>query len=141
MVSLVENSEIKPKYKNVKVIHTKLPSINFRPNHLNLILQNLIINAVKFNNNDEKIIKVSSKIDSKNLFLYVEANGIGIDDDFKEIIFQPFKKLHVYDKYAGSGLYIVSEILNDYDSTIALSKSKQGGSIFTIKLPIELLSN
>lgn len=143
IISKVEQSEIELKYHNVNISYSKLPTLKFRPLHLYLIFQNLMINAVKFNNSDKKIIKISSKTDKNNIFLYFEDNGIGIDNNFKDLIFKPFKKLHVREEYNGSGLglYIVSDILNYYEGTITFSENNIGGSTFMIKLPITLLSN
>ena len=140
IVSQIE-SEIVIEYENANVLYSNLPVIKFRQTHLKLVFENLMKNAVKFNNNNEKFIQISSKTDSNNIFIYVEDNGIGIEEEFKDLIFEPFKKLHVHEAYDGSGLglYIVSDILNYYEGNISYSKNNPSGSIFTITLPIKLL--
>ncbi len=142
IISHIEHHEIEPQYGNVEIHYQQLPAINFRTQHLQLILTNLLSNAAKFNKKVKKIIQVSSKIEANHLFLSFADNGIGIEDRFKSLVFQPFKKLHVHEVYAGAGLglYIVSEILNLYDGSISLSNNEIGGSTFTIKLPAALLS-
>jgi len=143
IISRVDQQEIKPTYNNVKIQYKGLPSINFRPAHLQLILANLLINAAKFNKNFKKIIQVSCRKDAGHFFLSFADNGIGIEDRFKALVFQPFKKLHVQEVYGGTGLglYIVSEILNFYNGSIALSTNEAGGSTFTIKLPVTLVAD
>lgn len=142
IISHIEQQEIEPQYGNIEIQYHSLPSINFRTQHLQLILSNLLSNAAKFNKKVKKIIQVSSQIDANHLFLSFADNGIGIEDRFKALVFQPFKKLHIHEVYAGAGLglYIVSEILNFYDGSITLSNNEIGGSTFTIKLPVAVLS-
>ncbi len=135
--------EIAENHGNFKVLQSNLPTIHFRSTHLYLIVQNLMNNAIKFNDKEEKVIQINSSTDAENLFLYFEDNGIGVQEDYKDLIFQPLKKLHIHDVYNGSGLglYIVSEILTYYDGNIAFSVSESGGSKFTIQFPIALLAN
>lgn len=138
----IEQWEIKPKFGNIEIQYQGLPSLNFQPNHLQLVLTNLLSNAAKFNKKGKKTIQIHSKVDANHLFLSFADNGIGIEDRFKALVFQPFKKLHIHEIYAGAGLglYIVSEILNFYNGSISLSNNEYGGSTFTIKLPVALLS-
>lgn len=136
-------SEIYGKNENVKVIQSDLPTLNFREVHLDLIFKNLMNNAVKFNINKQKIIQISSFTSSNYLYICINDNGIGIEDQFKDLIFQPFKKLHINTIYdgVGLGLYVVSDILTYYNGEITFSKNDTEGSKFTIKLPKALIVN
>jgi len=119
MVSKVNQLEIAPNYKNVQVRYKGLPSIKFRPVHLQLILSNLLINAVKFNEKATKIIQINSRMDADHLYLSFTDNGIGVEEKFKSLIFQPFKKLHLHEVYAGALVEKEITQLNDAPSLFA----------------------
>jgi len=80
-------------------------------------------------------------MDADHLYLSFTDNGIGVEEKYRSLIFQPFKKLHLHEVYAGAGLglFIVSEILDSYDGSISLTNNDQGGSTFTLKLPVSLV--
>jgi signal transduction histidine kinase len=69
------------------------------------IIQNLIINSIKFKNESRDLeIKIFSRIDSSILRIYVEDNGIGIEEEYFGKIFKVFEKLHSEGEYAGTGI-------------------------------------
>lgn len=63
--------------------------------------------------------------------------GIGIDEKFKNLIFEPFKRLKVRDKFKGSslGLSICQKIIESHDGSIWLDSTMQQGSTFHFALP------
>jgi len=105
---------------------------------LGLILNNLILNALKFQPKDQKPI-VDIEIFDKNEFweISVKDNGIGINSEHFETIFLPFEKLHGNSKYKGSGigLAICDRIIKDHKGTIKVKSELNKGSTFAFTLP------
>ncbi|WP_297637351.1 HAMP domain-containing sensor histidine kinase [uncultured Clostridium sp.] len=95
---------------------------------------NLIENSIKYNNeNGEVYINIKSENE-----IIIKDTGIGIPDNMKENIFEPF---FTVDKSrsrklggAGIGLSIVKSILDKHNGEIIVSDNEDKGSIFTIKL-------
>lgn len=113
-------------------------SVNFHSDKqsLSTILENLISNAIKFQNTEEpnKFIKITGTSDAQNLHLLIADNGIGIPAKHHRKIFDMFFRLTGKVDGTGIGLYIVKEIIQKLHGSIKV-KSKQGtGTSFSIKL-------
>jgi PAS domain S-box-containing protein len=71
---------------------------------LDLVLRNLIDNAVKYHDSADGAVAVRCKGDRSAVAFEVEDDGPGIAENYHDIIFQPFQKLESYEKVSGSGL-------------------------------------
>lgn len=107
-------------------------------NHLEEIVGNLLINAIKYNQPDGKVIITAEK-NENGLVLSVEDTGIGISDEDRTRVFERFYRV---DKGrskriggTGLGLSIVKHIVSYYGGTIVLSSALGKGSCFTIYIP------
>ncbi len=78
--------------------------IQCEPEQLGIVFYNLIGNALKFNQSEQPEVIVT-KEERENDFLFaVSDNGIGIDSQYSEKVFQIFKRLHRREEYAGTGI-------------------------------------
>ena len=72
---------------------------------LKQVFQNLILNAIKFTTPDvEPLINIRLEDKGKFWQFSVQDNGIGIEEEYKDKVFQMFQKLNTIDKYEGSGI-------------------------------------
>ena len=120
-------------------ISENMPVIEVSPTILTQVFQNLITNALTYNNSDKKIVKIEGSKQGRNYVISVTDNGIGIDEKYHSRIFQLFQRLHTKDEYDGSGigLAIVHKAASHLSWTIALSSSLNKGSTFSISFPIK----
>lgn len=107
------------------------------PSKVQLILDNLIVNAVQWSKNPGEIrIKISSG--EKYAVISVSDPGPGIDEKYRQEIFNRFKTIdptvHTQNKGHGLGLSIVHAYVEMLDGSISLESSVDGGSIFTIEI-------
>lgn len=107
------------------------------------ILMNLISNAIDAcaqNKQSSGIITINikSEVNTKNLVLTIEDNGVGIPENHLNKIFNIFFTTKPEDsKNVGLGLSIVKEIVeNDFNGKISVSSKIGQGSLFTIVIPI-----
>jgi signal transduction histidine kinase len=107
---------------------------------LQQLVQNLIENGIKYNK--EKVPRVSicitSAVGEEYTTLRFEDNGIGIAVEFREQVFEMFKRLHSRADYAGTGigLAICRRIVELHKGKIWIEDSQQGtGTAFVVKLP------
>ena len=113
-------------------------------NLLEDIFSNILINAVKHNDNPTIaiLIKFTKEQENGKNFLKLEFidNGRGITDNKKETIFQPGYKSHKSSKGMGIGLSLVKEIMKSYDGKIWVEDRVKGdytkGSKFVLLIPI-----
>ena len=64
-------------------------------------------------------------------------NGIGIDEEFHEQVFELFKRLHTSDRYEGTGLglAVCRKVVERLGGTIGLASAPGAGTTFTVVLP------
>jgi PAS domain S-box-containing protein len=68
------------------------------------LFQNLIANAIKFRREEPPVIEVSSKRATGGVEFSVRDNGIGMERQYYEDVFQVFRRLHTKDEYPGTGI-------------------------------------
>ena len=103
------------------------------------MLYNLVENAIKYNRKDGSV--TVSAIRKKNeVVLTVSDTGNGIDEAFREQIFEPFFRV---DKSrsrelggVGLGLAMVREVVRVHDGTIEVYTNKHSGTTFEVKMGI-----
>jgi len=107
------------------------------PMRLNIIFNNLISNTIKYA--DLKKQKSSLKIDittnKDGARLIFKDNGLGIEDNFKERIFEMFYRGNEISDGSGLGLYIVNETVGKLNGNIDIASESQMGTTITIYLP------
>ncbi|WP_407556585.1 sensor histidine kinase [Winogradskyella sp. 4-2091] len=121
--------------QNISINKAKLPTIRGDKYRLQQLFQNLIGNAIAYNDKEEGKINISFK--EKNNFweFSIEDNGMGIDEAYFDKIFKTFEKLENNGESTGIGLAIVKKIVDLYGGEIWLtSKLNQGTTFyFTLK--------
>jgi chemotaxis family two-component system sensor kinase Cph1 len=125
--------------KNALITNSNLPEINADENQMIQLLQNLIGNALKFNINAPLIYISARDLDTEWEFL-VRDNGIGIDLQYRERIFQIFQRLHNKVDYAGTGvgLAICKRIVERHSGKIWVESELGKGSTFFFTIPKKL---
>lgn len=107
---------------------------------LGQVLNNLILNAVKYSPNAASIL-VTTKSINNGVQLAVQDNGMGIAPENLEKIFQKFYRVGGDDKTGfsgmGIGLYICMEIVRRLDGKIWAQSIIDKGSTFYVWLPID----
>lgn len=131
------NLQNKIKDASATINYKGIEKINLRSFHLELLLENLIKNGIKFRRNGVNPIvniEITEEVDSFTCM--VADNGIGIDDDHKPLVFQIFKRLNK-GKYAGTGmgLSICKKIVDTYNGLIDIKDNEGDGSVFVITFP------
>lgn len=98
------------------------------------ILDNLISNAIKFNDHLHKTIRLSWEQKAEQYCLKVEDNGRGIDSSDKNALFTAFYRgqSSVGKPGLGLGLYYVKSCLDRLGWTIRIENNLSGGTIFYI---------
>lgn len=112
-------------------------ALTMKGNHdlLYQLFYNIIENSIKYNNDYGNInINIS---DTKNIIVNIIDTGIGIEDEYKEAIFEPFYRI---DKSrsrqiggAGLGLAIANKIIKNHNGKITILDNKPKGTCFKIE--------
>lgn len=113
--------------------------LNADPGDLEILLNNLISNAVKYNNDGGKV-KVQLKKEENNLVIVVTDTGIGMTDDEIKGLFNEFYRVKKEQTKnisgSGLGLPIVKNIVDLYNGKIQVDSEVGKGSTFSVILPM-----
>ncbi len=110
--------------------------ISIKELHMRRAISNVIENALKYG----KKSKISLSSQDNLALIKIEDNGPGIaKEDYKKV-FKPFyridKSRNIDEGGVGLGLAITKDVITKHGGTIELAKSKMGGLLLKIELPI-----
>ena len=116
---------------------TALPDVAAREVHVLLLMQNILSNALKYRGAQPPVIEVSAvPSDAARCVVAIKDNGIGIDPQFADRIFEPFKRLHGNEvEGTGLGLWTCKRIVARYGGSIWVESGPGRGSTFFFSLP------
>jgi light-regulated signal transduction histidine kinase (bacteriophytochrome) len=101
--------------------------------HLQQVFQNLVGNAIKYRGPERTPEVYVTGVRQGGCYAFsVRDNGIGIDPQHRETIFELFKRLHTQQEYVGTGLglAICQRIVERYDGRIWVESELGKGSTF-----------
>ena len=122
----------------VMSVHSTAPEvwIDTDATRVRQILDNLISNALKYSP-AESSVRVDIRVDGGEAVVSVTDAGIGIPEEERDHLFQPFSRLAGARGYVGTGLglYISRAIVEAHGGTIDVVSTRGKGSTFTVRLP------
>jgi len=103
------------------------------------VINNLIVNAIKFSP-EGSVINLDSYVVGKDLVIAIKDNGMGIPNEIKNSIFDPFTAARrpgtQGEQPFGLGLYISKQIIEAHHGTIRLESDPGKGTTFYVQLPL-----
>lgn len=142
-VILTLKTKLNEKQVQVTVECTEQLVVESKPGPINQILINLIINSIihGFEQKSDGHIKISVMYLSQQLHINYQDDGIGIDDNIKTKIFEPFTTTKRGSGGSGLGLHLVYNlVIQALNGHIDFESSKGKGTSFEITMPIILIS-
>lgn len=119
-----------PENTSVTIVN-KLPIVKGDKYRFLQLFQNLIHNAIAYNNKPNALVKISCEDLGKHWKFCVEDNGNGVEDKYLKRIFEVFQKLDNEFDSSGIGLSIVKKIVEVYHGEVyAESELGKGTKIF-----------
>jgi len=133
---------------------SKLPTLKVIPTQFRQLVQNLVMNALKFSQKDRiPEITIAAEIskggdidiegaqpDEYYCILSFKDNGIGFEQKYVDQIFMIFKRLHTFDEIEGTGigLSICKKIVEQHNGFISATGIINQGSTFKVFLPVNM---
>jgi len=151
--NVIRDFDLQIEEKRAVVRFDPLPVINAVPLQMNQLFYNLLGNALKFSPADRPpVIDISSRtlaaseltehpqLDSQLSYceIVIADQGIGIDPQFAERVFQVFQRLNTRQHFEGTGigLALCKRIVSNHRGEIYVHPNAAGGSRFHILLPL-----
>ena len=110
-------------------------------NHFFILMENLIINAKdalieKSSTTENLLLEVSSQVDDSIYFFQIQDNGLGIAEENKTKIYDPFFSTKP-EKGIGLGLGFVKKIVTSYKGNLKIQSVEDEGTIVKVELPLD----
>ena len=102
------------------------------------LLQNLVGNGIKFHGDTPPEVHVSAEPGKDCWTISVSDNGIGIEAQYADKVFQMFQRLHGSDAYAGNGLGLAlcKRAVERHGGTIWIEPTDASGTTIKFTLPV-----
>ncbi len=120
-----------------------LPTVKCDRMRVREIFMNLLANAMKYNDREQREIEIGWSADeTRGPVFFVRDNGIGIEPRHFDTVFKMFRRLHGRDAFgggSGAGLTIVQKLVEQHHGSVWLESTPGVGSTFhfTLSEPFE----
>jgi len=115
------------------------PVIKANKSDIIKIIDNLVSNAIRYNNENGKIY-ITTAVNNNELILNVKDTGIGIPESDLSKIYSEFYRTEDARKKVnygtGLGLSLIKQLVENYNGSIEIQSKINVGSTFSIRLPI-----
>ena len=121
------------------ITHHPLPVVMADASQLTQVFQNLIGNAIKFCSQELPRIHVAAEPRGNEWLFSIRDNGIGIDPQYHDRIFDMSQRLHSRTEYSGSGvgLAICDKVVKRHGGRIWVESQTGKGATFYFTIPIK----
>jgi light-regulated signal transduction histidine kinase (bacteriophytochrome) len=121
---------------NAVVQFSDLPEVVADESRMSQLFEHLIGNALKYRSKVAPLVAISAEELDEEWVVSVRDNGIGIEDRYKNQVFQVFKRLHGQSiPGTGIGLAICRKIVETHGGKLWVESDGKNGSDFRFTLP------
>jgi hypothetical protein len=124
--------------RKAEVSWRNLPVVAADSTQMLQLFQNLVANALKFNEREKPFVEIAAEKGDKEYVISIRDNGIGIAPENLERIFFIFQRLHGREEYSGTGvgLALCKKIIERHGGGIWAESTPGEGSRFYFTLPL-----
>ncbi|WP_252698217.1 PAS domain-containing sensor histidine kinase [Natronosalvus vescus] len=137
LTDVLENLRLQLDESDADVQIEALPHVHGDASQLHQLFQNLISNAIEYSGDEPPTIHVDSEREDGKWIVSIHDEGIGIDPDDQERVFEVFQRLHSRDEHDGTGigLALCQRIVERHGGEIWVDSEPGEGSTFSFTLP------
>lgn len=136
LAHVLSSTEVLRQETGARVTHDPLPRVMGHAVRLAQLFLNLVTNGIKFRGADPPHVHLAARREGRTWVLSCADNGIGIEPQHRDVIFEMFRRLHTPDEYpgAGIGLAVVKRIVELHQGSIWVESEPGKGSTFFFTL-------
>ncbi|ELY75438.1 PAS domain S-box protein [Natrinema gari] len=132
-----EDLQVRIDERDAEITTDPLPRVAGDASQLRQVLQNLLSNAIEYSGDEPPRVHVSAERTGWKWEISVHDEGIGIDAEEQDRIFQVFQRLHSHEEHAGTGigLALCHRIIERHGGEMWVDSTPGEGSTFSFTLP------
>ncbi|RZH67427.1 PAS domain S-box protein [Natrinema altunense] len=132
-----EDLQVRIDERDAEITADTLPHVAGDASQLRQVLQNLLSNAIEYSGDEPPRVHVSAERTGWKWEISVRDEGIGIDAENQDRIFQVFQRLHSHEEHAGTGigLALCHRIIERHGGELWVDSTPGEGSTFSFTLP------
>ncbi|WP_224448617.1 PAS domain S-box protein [Haloprofundus salilacus] len=122
---------------DAEIAAESLPRVDGDPNQLRQVFQNLLSNALEYCGDEPPRVRITAEREGSYWRISVHDDGIGIDPDDADRIFEIFHRLHNHEEHSGTGigLALCQRIVERHGGEIWVDSEPGEGATFSFTLP------
>lgn len=122
--------------KKATIVSQHLPIVLADEIHMLQVFQNLVTNAIKYNNSETPLITLHSETKDGCIQISIADNGVGIPEEARDKVFEMFSRVENESGADGTGIGLstVKNIISKMGGSIKIEANEPTGSIFIIQL-------
>ncbi|WP_436348723.1 sensor histidine kinase [Natronorubrum sp. FCH18a] len=134
---VLDDLAIRIKQSDADITVDSLPQVQGDRRQIRQLFQNLLDNAITYSGDEPPRVHVSAEQDGSEWIVSVRDEGIGIDSEHTDEVFEVFRRLHSRDEYPGSGigLALCQRIVERHGGKIWVESEPDEGTTFMFTLP------
>ena len=120
-----------------EIMADDLPRVDGDPSQLRQVFQNLLSNAIEYSGDQPPSVGISAERDGHEWIISIQDDGVGIDSEDQDRIFEVFQRLHSQDEHPGTGigLSLCRRIVERHDGELWVESKPGDGTTFSFTLP------
>ncbi|MXR21101.1 PAS domain S-box protein [Halobacterium bonnevillei] len=134
---LCQDFQLRIRESDATVTAESLPTVHGDEDQLRQVLGNLLSNAIEYSGDSPPTVEVSGRRADGEWVVAVSDDGIGIDPEHADDIFEVFQRLHSHDEHAGTGvgLALTQRIVERHGGDIWVESEPGEGATFYFTVP------
>lgn len=121
--------------RDIEFICGELPKVKGDPVLIQVVIKNLLANAIKYTSKrDKAVISISGTSAPSRTVIKIKDNGSGFDMAYSDKLFQVFQRLHSEEEFEGSGvgLALVNRIMKRHNGGVSAFGEVDKGAEFSL---------
>jgi len=137
LADVLDDLAVRVEETDAAITHGSLPTVDGDPNQLRQLVQNLLKNAIEYSGDEPPRVDVTAERQAGEWVVSVRDEGIGIDAENADRVFEVFQRLHSQDEHAGTGigLALCERIVERHGGDIRVDSEPGEGTTFSFTLP------
>ena len=139
LADVLDDLQVRTEETDAEITHESLPTVAGDASQLRQVFQNLLKNAITYSGDEPPRVDITADREGDEWLISVRDEGIGIDAEDADRVFEVFQRLHSQEEHAGTGigLPLCRRIVERHGGDIWVDSVPGVESTFSFTLPAD----